>query len=745
MSSERTPFTRFEFLPHFIIGLLVALVLVAVAQPITTDDLWWHLALGDAYAQQGPWLARDPLLFTSPGPPVAAAWLTDLALVSIAKLGGFNALRLTHLLLVAAILALVWSLLKRASHSQLTASLCTGAFIALSAYRLVQLRPHLLTMLSTLVLYRLLLEANECPTRRRVVASVLLCGLWPNLHAGFLLGPVLLMAGIGGIVLYGIVSARSLAPSLTPRVIWLGAAFALGTLATGFSPAGIEPHMTYLAAGSETPSLTRVADEWAALAAFQFPRPGSQPTPMGWIVFWGLALGCLVAVTGALRNLRSAEHSQPSNVNPALLALAVVGVMAPLVAVRFLWLGIFPLLLLSVPLGTLLNSPAEPREGEANKGKSRAIGVLGSSTAGAVLLLVGFSQIGDWPVVSRSIPPTARQYAQPYFAAKYQAHAVWMLDDADVEGNLFNEYYMGGFLGYWLAPRLRTFVNGSLNVSLEAMDANLPVRERRGAGEDESFLGLLDRQGIDVFLGMGLPRLKLGNRPWFHTTAHLENTPGWILVFRNITSAVYLRDDPRNADNLARVADYYRNRGVPFDTVLGFDTARVIREAHDWAIANGVLPTYYDELIANSGEANSRQGVQSLGLLASFYSALGLYDEAIAIDRVLLARAPNLPRVRRRLVWCSLHVGAFAQAAELARSHPASVRADPLLRAAGRVAQFATLGTTAVATMDEAVKEELSGRIARLPVFTFAEAGNLRAGMALPELREALGSMGNRR
>jgi len=338
-----------------------------------------------------------------------------------------------------------------------------------------------------------------------------------------------------------------------------------------------------------------------------------------------------------------------------------------------------------------------------------------------------------------------QQYAQPYFAAKYQAHAVWMLDDANVEGNLFNEYYMGGFLGYWLAPRLRTFVNGSLNVSLEAMDANLPLRERRGAGEDESFLGLLDRQRIDVFLGMGLPRLKLGNRPWFHTTAHLENTPGWILVFRNITSAVYLRDDPRNADNLARVAVYYRDRGVPFDTVLGFDTARVIREAHDWSIANGVLPTYYDELIANSGEANSRQGVQSLGLLASFYSALGLYDEAIAIDRALLARAPNLPRVRRRLVWCLLHVGAFAQAAELARSHPASVRADPLLRAAGRVAQFATLGTTALGTMDEDVKEKLAGRIARLPVFTFAEAGNLRAGMASPELREALDWTGKRR
>ena len=50
MSSKSTPVGGLALGTHLSIGLLIALVLVAAGQPITTDDVWWHLALGDAYA-----------------------------------------------------------------------------------------------------------------------------------------------------------------------------------------------------------------------------------------------------------------------------------------------------------------------------------------------------------------------------------------------------------------------------------------------------------------------------------------------------------------------------------------------------------------------------------------------------------------------------------------------------------------------------------------------------------------------
>ena len=55
------------------------LLLYAVGQPIFTDDLWWHLGLGRAFAQHGPWLAEDPLLFAPAGPPSALFWSSSVS------------------------------------------------------------------------------------------------------------------------------------------------------------------------------------------------------------------------------------------------------------------------------------------------------------------------------------------------------------------------------------------------------------------------------------------------------------------------------------------------------------------------------------------------------------------------------------------------------------------------------------------------------------------------------------------
>jgi len=87
-----------------------------------------------------------------------------------------------------------------------------------------------------------------------------------------------------------------------------------------------------------------------------------------------------------------------------------------------------------------------------------------------------------------------------------------------------------------------------------------------------------------------MPVVPASNRPEIRTTTHLERTPGWIQVFRSVRSAVYLRDAPRNRENLERVAAYYEREGVPFDAAPGFDTDRVIREAPEWSFEHGLVP-----------------------------------------------------------------------------------------------------------------------------------------------------------
>ncbi|MFT5695478.1 MAG: hypothetical protein ACI9QQ_001456, partial [Myxococcota bacterium] len=128
----------------------MALTLIAVGQPIFTEDTWWHLSMGRAYASVGPWLSADPNLFTAIGPPAPAAWLASLSLHGIQSLFGFYGLRVAHVAVVASIVLLAWSTLYRTSRSASYASIATAAFTALAAYRLFQLRPELVSVLATL-------------------------------------------------------------------------------------------------------------------------------------------------------------------------------------------------------------------------------------------------------------------------------------------------------------------------------------------------------------------------------------------------------------------------------------------------------------------------------------------------------------------------------------------------------------------------------------------------------------------
>jgi tetratricopeptide (TPR) repeat protein len=329
-------------------------------------------------------------------------------------------------------------------------------------------------------------------------------------------------------------------------------------------------------------------------------------------------------------------------------------------------------------------------------------------------------------MISRGIPRSWSGYAQPYPASKYYAHAVWLLKDAGLEGNLFNDYFMGGFLGFWLAPELRAFINGSLNVSTQAMKANRAIRERWGSAPGESFPELLDRLRVDLFLGIRLPQVSNPNRPWFYTTGHLERAPGWIPVFRNLRSAVYLRANQRNRANLERLADYYARQQVPFDPQEGFDPERVIRETRSWAVEHGLVPSHFERLAAASHALDSARRRQAQGQLASLYAALGLYEQAIRLDLRALGSKPGDVLTRRRLVWSLLRLNRAAEAFEAAEPLTEAAPADWLSREIAAAARR-------YATLDDA--GEAAALVAQLPLFTYPQASRLMNGVVPAEPR----------
>ena len=287
---------------------------------------------------------------------------------------------------------------------------------------------------------------------------------------------------------------------------------------------------------------------------------------------------------------------------------------------------------------------------------------------------------------------------------------------------------MGGFLGFWLAPQLKTMVNGSLNVPTEVMDAYTAIRHRRGLGTDGDFLTLLDDLGIDLFFGLGLPTPQRRNQPNRYTTAHLERSTGkWILVFRNLRSSIYLRANERNRANLSRIANYYERDRVPFDERTGFNVERVIRETPNWAFSHGLIPQGFSSLMARASGSGTDRALRATSRLTGIYGALGLYQPAVDLDRKMLSfDAPQIP-IRRHLVWCLLRLDETKNALDEAAKLEALVDERDFL--SNWIAQT---------TRDYAASNDVAtrdGMVALLPVFYQSEALWLFRRFMNPEVR----------
>jgi hypothetical protein len=135
------------------------------------------------------------------------------------------------------------------------------------------------------------------------------------------------------------------------------------------------------------------------------------------------------------------------------------------------------------------------------------------------------------------------------------------------------------------------------------------------------------------------------------TLRHLEGEPGWILAFRSLRSAVYIRSDARGIANIERVAEYYAQAGVPFDPVTGLHLRQVIEHAPGWAIEHGVIPHDFGAL---RDRATRQAELSAADRLADLYAVLGLYRESQQAGATILRRRPKDEEANYRQLWSRL-------------------------------------------------------------------------------------------
>ena len=645
-------------------ALLCAVAYLAAA-PILTDDLWFHLKAGETYAREGPWPAADPMLHTAhEAAPVQHEWLFGVAVHALASAVGLQGLRVVHLLAVLGIAAFAHSLFRRASASRSLAALATAVFLALSWWRLIQLRPDLPSIAAALATYRLLLEQGEPPSARRIAGFALLLAVWANLHSLFAIGPLLVAAALAGLALQAVLRRVALGDpdwsAERARGVRLAAALVLGLAASLANPRGAAQHLTFVTSSLHS-GIWGVADEWLPFDPFAWGPFGLAESPLAWILTEALlAAFAGAAALAAWRLARRPSRETLARLDAPHLALGVAGLAAILVSIRFRWLCVFPLLFLL---------RAAPARGWAGPGAALC----------ALAIAAAYPLWGGYRSAASLVPARPAEYlARVHAPEKYHAEGVRFLARTGLRGNLYNSYWMGGFLGYWLAPGLRTFIDGRVEHYLpDVQEDASTIAARRVLPPEQSFLGVLDRRRVDVFFGVGLPPTRVG--PWagVYTAAHLEGRDDWVLVFRAVDQGIYLRRAGGEA-GLRAVESFYRSEGVPFDPARGLDVERVMAERPDWAERWRLLPRGYGRLRAEA-RGDGPEAQRARETLASAYAAAGAYVSATEAAREAVRRDPRHAAARRILVYALLRSGrddeALREASRLAALEPGDPRA----------------------------------------------------------------------
>ena len=270
------------------------------------------------------------------------------------------------------------------------------------------------------------------------------------------------------------------------------------------------------------------------------------------------------------------------------------------------------------------------------------------------------------------LPATPGRYLTTQFDAfKHFPTCTGFLAATGIEGRLYNTYSQGGFLGFWLAPRLKALVNGTLNYPASVGTDERAI-QRGGAGT----LDALARNDVDVFFGAGLPKTQTPTRPRLYTTTRVERSPGWLPVFRSARCSVFLRRDENLAAKLETIAAFYAARRIPFDPAAGFDAGVVARRAPEFAERHGILPRDSALLAQRMESPSLGRRREALGRLAMSAALVGAYRDALRYDTELLAMTTGWPVaavVQRRMVFALLQLDeperALGRAKRLVREH----------------------------------------------------------------------------
>lgn len=406
------------------------LAVLTMAVRISVDtDTWWHLRAGEAILEQGI-LRTDLFSLTRQGQSwVYPGWISQLLLIGVFRLAGVAGLNLLTGLLVLLAFAVLWH--------RMDAPVLFRSFVIVLATAASGVywsaRPQILSFALAGV-FLTLLEGAQQGERRPLVVLPVLMALWANLHGGFVIGFLLLLAYLGGTIAEILVdgwlqgSLREMLRQRRDDLRWFGLTFLGCVVAVALNPHG--PQM--LLYPFQTVSIGVLQDYIQEWQSPNFHNLEILP-------FLIMILSLLTAFAWTKRQIRAAEYF-------LVLGFLPLALMAGRNVALFALAGVLPLArhgygALEPILSRLPSSQALPERL--------------TRTVNLALVLI-FTGAG---LLKISIPLQTAQI-DAAFEQTLPVDAVTYLDEHPSFGHLFNSYNWGGYVLWMLYPDYLSFVDG---------------------------------------------------------------------------------------------------------------------------------------------------------------------------------------------------------------------------------------------------------------------------------------------
>src|SRR4030095_9251321 len=397
----------------------LSLLSLAVRQSINIDpDFWWHLKTGQYIVQTGIIPHLDQFSFTKAGSEwISHEWLSEVVMYITFRMGGWVGLFLLFGTVITAALGLCYW---RSEGKPFVAGLTT--FIAaLASAPLFGLRPQMFTLLLASVFIAILDRHLNENNRRLLWLLPIVTLVWVNLHAGFALGPALLvlfmtMAAVDG-------NLNQIKPLLMTTA---------GCLAViALNPHGLRM-FSYPFETLSSPAMQSLIQEWLSPDFHQFR-------------FLPLAVLMLATVAAVALSPQRIKRSE-------LLGLLVLN-FAALRSGRH------------IPLFAIFAAPILAKyvmRWSASQARVK-IALRSQRVTGAKVIINLALLCLPAVVVVRQVVDF-KDHQSIYESKRYPVAAVNVIKNEQLKGPMFNDYNWGGYLFWSLYPERQVFIDGRADV-----------------------------------------------------------------------------------------------------------------------------------------------------------------------------------------------------------------------------------------------------------------------------------------